>query len=715
MKQVTQRLRDGRIEVIDVPVPLVTDDGVLVDVRASVLSAGTERSKVATGRQSLVAKAGSRPDQVQEVLDKARREGVRKTVRAVRRRLDQPSPLGYSVAGVVMAVGQRVRDVQPGDRVACGGADYAVHAEVDHVPGNLCIPLPDTVSFDAGAFATVGSVALHSVRQAGVRIGERVAVIGMGLVGQITGQILRAAGCTVVGTDLSHELLALARTTGAADDVFHRDELGSRPPAAASECDAVIVTAATTSNDPVELAAALCRDRGRVVVVGDVGLRLPRSTYYGKELELRLSRSYGPGRYDREYEERGLDYPIGYVRWTERRNMSAFVDLVATGRIDVEPLITTRIPVEAAPAAYERLLEPGASALGIVLQYGPVEEVAPAPAPPSVTRRSGLEQALQVGLVGAGSFAQGTVVPALRAAGFGLCAVASGTGRGAEAARRQYGFERAVSVDEMLGDPDIGVVVVCTRHSSHAAVAAAALRAGKAVFVEKPPALTLDELRRLDAVAEQTGLPLMVGFNRRHAPMAMEMRGHVRGREPLHLTFRVNAGALPDEHWLNDLDDGGGRLLGEACHFVDFACWMAGAVPERVSCSMAAGHDRQLAAAQSFVITLAFADGSLATIVYCDAGAPRVTKERIEVHSGDRSAILSDFRTLTLMTGRRARRRRSPRQDKGHGRQFERLRDFAIGTWQPDPPSPLASMRVTLAALASAQHGTALPVPGRGA
>jgi predicted dehydrogenase/NADPH:quinone reductase-like Zn-dependent oxidoreductase len=712
MKQVTQRLRDGRIEVIDVPVPIVTDDGVLVDVRASVLSAGTERSKVATGRQNLIAKAGSRPDQVQEVLDKARREGVRKTVRAVRRRLDQPSPLGYSVAGVVMAVGQRVRDVRPGDRVACGGADYAVHAEVDHVPGNLCVPLPDTVSFDAGAFVTVGSVALHGVRQADARLGERVAVIGMGLVGQITGQILRASGCRVIGIDLSKELLDLAQTTGAADDVFRRDELGARSPAAASGCDAVIVTAATTSNDPVELAAAVCRDRGRVVVVGDVGLQLPRPMYYGKELELRLSRSYGPGRYDREYEARGLDYPIGYVRWTEQRNMAAFVDLLSTRRIDVEPLITSRIPVDAAPAAYERLLGSGVSPLGIVLKYGPVEAAGTAPPQSPVARQPARKPSLEVGLVGAGSFGQGTIVPALRAAGLRLRAVASATGRSAEAARRQYGFERAVSVDELLDDPDVGVVVVCTRHSSHAALAEAALRAGKVVFVEKPPALTLEELRRLDAIEEQTGLPLMVGFNRRHAPLAAEMRRHVHSREPLHLTFRVSAGALPDDHWLNDLDDGGGRLLGEACHFVDFACWMAGALPARVSCSMAAGRDRPLAASQSFVVTLVFADGSLATIVYCDAGAVRVPKERVEVHAGDRSAILSDFRTLTLMSGRRVQRRRLRTQDKGHNRQFQQLRDLAIGTWRPDPPSPLASMRVTLGALASAQHGTALPVIG---
>jgi predicted dehydrogenase len=317
-------------------------------------------------------------------------------------------------------------------------------------------------------------------------------------------------------------------------------------------------------------------------------------------------------------------------------------------------------------------------------------------------------------MIGAGSFAQGTIVPALRAAGFGLHAVASATGRSAEAARRRFGFARALTVDDLLGDPEIGVVIICTRHASHAALAEAALDAGKAVFVEKPPALTLDELDRLEAAAGRTGLPLMVGFNRRHPPFASEMRQHVRSRGPFCLTFRVNAGRLPHDHWLNDLDDGGGRLLGEGCHFVDFACWMAGALPDRVSCSMAGEPDRPLAASQSFVVMLAFEDSSLASVVYCDGGADGVPKERIEVHAGGRSAILNDFRTLTLVDGHRTRSRRSRSQDKGHRRQFALLRELVDGRWQPDPPDQLASMRVTLTALAAAQRGTELRVADLG-
>ncbi|HWX10154.1 MAG TPA: zinc-binding alcohol dehydrogenase, partial [Gaiellaceae bacterium] len=380
MKQVAQRLKDGKIEVLDVPVPELSDTGVLVDVRASLLSAGTERTKVETARLSLLGKARARPDQVRAVVEKARREGIAETVRAVRAQLNQASGLGYSAAGVAIAVGSRVTDVAPGDRVAIGGGDYAVHADIDHVPGNLCVRIPDALGFDEAAFATVGAIALHGVRQTEATIGERVAVIGLGLVGQLAGQILRAAGCTVVGVDLSAGLVARALESGAADVAYARGDIDAeRLPHDAGSCDAVVVTAATGSDDPVRLAAALCRDRGRVVVVGLVGMQLPRAAYYDKELDLRMSRSYGPGRYDVEYEERGLDYPVSYVRWTERRNMAAFLGLVASGKVDVGGLITERVPVDQAPAAYERLLGAEHSPLGIVLNYGPTP-LPPAPA-----------------------------------------------------------------------------------------------------------------------------------------------------------------------------------------------------------------------------------------------------------------------------------------------------------------------------------------------
>jgi predicted dehydrogenase/threonine dehydrogenase-like Zn-dependent dehydrogenase len=708
MQQVTQRVRDGRVEVLDVPAPAVTPDGVLVDVRASLLSAGTERTKIQTGRQSLIGKARSRPDQVQKVLEKAQRDGVRATVQGVRSRLNQPTGLGYSAAGVVLAVGERVTDLIPGDRVACGGEGYAVHAELAVVPGNLCVRVPPGVGLDAAAFATVGAIALHGVHQADVRLGERVGVIGLGLVGQLTGRLLRASGCTVVGVDLSAELVQRAHAGGAADLAYERSKLSETLPEAASECDAAIITAGTASADPVRLAAQMCRDRGRVVVVGAVAMDLPRPPYYGKELELRLSRSYGPGRYDRAYEERGLDYPIGYVRWTERRNMGAILDLVENGRLEVADLITQRLPVEEAARAYERLLGDDVSPVGILLEYQettlPGESAAPAP--PAV-HASGSPPA--VGLLGAGSFAQGTIVPALARAGFALAGVASATGRTAHAAKEQFGFARAARTEELLGDPNIDLIAVATRHASHAELTIAGLEASKAVFVEKPPCLTADELDRVRTALTAAARPLLVGFNRRHAPLARQLREGVRRPGmPFELLFRVNAGRLPADHWLNDPEDGGGRLLGEGCHFVDFACWFAGALPVRVSCTLRPEGGQPLAAAQSFSVALDFADGSLATVVYGARGASGLAKEYVEAHSGGRSGVLNDFRSLTLFDGRKRRVTRGRSSDKGHGAQFAHLRALVAGEGEPESPSGLDTMGVTLAALRAAATGAAV-------
>ena len=702
MKQVTQRLRDGRIEVLDVPPPGLTPHTVLVDIRSSLLSAGTERTKVETGRQNLLAKARSRPDQVRQVVEKAQRDGVRDTVNAVRTRLDQPSALGYSAAGVVLAVGERVPDLQPGDRVACAGAEHAVHAGIDRVPGNLCVPLPDGVSFDEGAFTTVGAIALQGVRQADVRLGERVAVIGLGLVGQLTGQILRAAGCGVVGVDVAAGAVESARRSGAIDTGYAREALTDKTlPADAAGCDAVIITAATSSDDPVTLAAHLCRDRGRVVVVGAVGMQIPRAPYYDKELDLRLSRSYGPGRYDTEYEERGLDYPIGYVRWTERRNMQAFLELIAARRIDVGSLVSERFDVDRAPDAYELLVTAKPSPLAVLLQYEAEPEVSPAAAPAPASREP---VAPGAGLLGAGSFASGVLIPALRDAGWPLVAVASASGRSARGAQEQFGFERADTVEGVIGDERIGLVVVATRHASHAELASAALRAGRHVFVEKPPGLVAGELAGLREARAEGGGVLATGFNRRHAPLARRLRDHVAGRGlPIELLFRVNAGRLPAGHWLNDLDDGGGRLLGEGCHFVDFACWMAGALPERVECVMGAAPGEPLAAAQSFSVSLGFADGSVATILYGAGGASGLGKEYVEVHAGGRSGILDDFKSLELVSGRKSETHRGRGKDKGHRAQFQHLRALIEGRTAPEGPDSLDTMGVTLAALDAAR------------
>ncbi len=705
MKQVAIRLRDGRVDVLDVPQPSLTPDGVLIDVRASLLSVGTERSKVQAGRQGLIGKARARPDQARQVIDKARQDGIGPTLQTVRARLGQPTALGYSAAGVVLEVGARVRGVTPGDRVSCGGGEYAVHADVVDVPGNLCVPLPDNVSFEGGAFATVGSVAMHGVRQADVRLGERVAVIGLGLVGQLSGQLLSAAGCQVVGIDLSDALVAKARHLGAFDAAYNRSAMdGDELPPDVVNCDAVIITAATKSNDPVALAALLCRDRGRVVVVGDVAIDVPRAPYYDRELELRLSRSYGPGRYDREYEERGLDYPIGYVRWTEQRNMGAFVGLLASGRIEVDGLILERVHVDDAAEAYESLVASEESPLGIVLNY---DTTNPRPRPVAAVGSSSREAPWNVAnVVGTGSFAQRVLIPGLKKAGFELRAAASARGLSAKAAKDQFGFDRAVTPEEAIEDPEAGFLAIATRHSSHAALAAGGLRAGKAVFVEKPPALNTDQLAELREARAATGRALFVGFNRRFAPLAQPLRDHVRAPgTPIEMLLRVSAGSLPADHWLIDPADGGGRLLGEGCHFIDFACWVVGAPVARVSCSMSRAPDTALAASQGFSACLEFADGSTATIIYTARGASALAKEYAEVHAAGRSALLDDFRSLKLIEGRRTSHRRSRTQDKGHLAQLVHLRGVLSGGAATVEPDVLASMDATLAALAAAETG----------
>jgi predicted dehydrogenase/threonine dehydrogenase-like Zn-dependent dehydrogenase len=707
MKQVAQRLRNGTVEVFDVPAPVLMPGTVLVDVRASLLSPGTERSKVAAGKKSLIGKARARPDQVAQVIEKARNDGVLETVRAVRARLDQPSVLGYSAAGVVLAVGERARGIAVGDRVAVGGADYAVHAEIDRVPANLCVPLPDDVPFEEGCFACVGAIALHGVRQAGVSLGERVAVIGLGLVGHLTGLLLRAAGCTVVGIDLDTAALQSGRALGAADFCFTRAVLGDVVPREAESCDAVIVTAATSSNDPVELAPRLCCDRGRVVIVGDVGLRIPRAPYYEKEIDLRLSRSYGPGRYDQAYEEHGQDYPIGYVRWTEGRNMKAIVELIAAGRLPVADLTTARVPVDEAATAYERLSTDDASPLGIVIAY-PESSISITVTPSSngATRTKG--PADQASIIGTGSFAQRILIPGLCAAGFSIDRVASANGLSAHAVVEQIGMGKVGTPDDALAS-NAGLLVVATRHASHADLVERGLRAGKAVFVEKPPCLTSQELLRLREARTASGCELTVGFNRRYAPLAIRLREHVRqGGHPRQVVVRVNAGHLPDDHWVNDPQEGGGRFLGEGCHFVDLACWLVGAMPSSVQATIHPLESETLQTAQRFTISLGFIDGSLATVLYTDQGSTGLAKEYVEAHAGGRSGVLTDFRRLELFDGRSRKDVRERRQDKGHRAQLVHLRACLVQDASDGRLDPLDSTQVTLVALDSALLGRSI-------
>ena len=595
MKQLAQRLKDGELRVIDVPAPELDDWKALVRTEASLVSAGTERAKVEVARESLLGKARRRPDQVRQVVEKIHTDGLGATIDAVRARLEAMSPLGYCTAGRVERVGARVRGVRPGELVACG-SERAAHAEVLAVPGNLCVPVPAGVDALAASFTTVGAIAMHGLRQADVRFGERVAVVGMGLVGQLTARIAHAAGCEVIGIDLEDWRLEIAQQAGVLQLSRQRRTVDAHD---LSTCDAVLVTAAAPgSSDPVSLATDLARERGRIVVVGDVLLELDRRRLYAKELELRLARSYGPGRYDEEYEQRGLDYPIAYVRWTERRNMSQFVRLLAEGLVKVEDLVTHRFSIENADRALDLLTRPEERALAVVIEYGDgAAPAVPAAAAERPAARQRIEPGATIGFIGAGSFARRQLIPLAKRHGLVLDRVVTASGLSAASAAEQFGFRRgACTLDELLEDETIAGVVVATRHDVHGGLTLRALRSGKAVLVEKPLCLTESELAELRAELESGAAPpLMVGFNRRFAALTRALRAQLAaGDGPTNVVVRVNAGPLPADHWLNDPVTGGGRLLGEGCHFLDLIVDLVGTDPVAVTAT--AGPTRRRAA-----------------------------------------------------------------------------------------------------------------------
>jgi polar amino acid transport system substrate-binding protein len=706
MKQVIQNFKTGELSVGEVPPPALRPGGVLVRTARSLISAGTERGTVSVGQSSLVGKARQRPDLVKQVIDNVRREGVAATMQKVRTRLESLKPLGYSAAGIVAAVGEGVSDLRVGDRVACAGAGFASHAEVVFVPRNLCTPIPDAVSFDDAAYTTVGAIAMQGVRQADVRIGETTVVVGLGLIGQLSVQILRAAGCRVVGVDLDPVAVERASASGADLAILRGDDAERRIEAFTNGvgADAVLICASTASHDPVELAGAVARERAKVVVVGAVPLDVPRSPYYEKELDVRMSRSYGPGRYDPEYEERGRDYPIAYVRWTEGRNMQSFLDLAASGRLDLAALTTHRFDIADAVRAYDVVLGKGDDRpCGILLAYGdtaPLSErvdraAPPAPAPGRVG----------VAFAGAGNFATASLLPPLTRIGeVTLTGVATSSGLSAKGVADKFGFAYAASgIEELVADDATTCVFVATRHDLHSALAARALSAGRAAFVEKPLALDRDGLREVVDAARSSGRQLMVGFNRRFAPLARQIKARLGSRVgPAMVHFRVNAGFVPKSHWTQDPAEGGGRIVGEGCHFVDFVQYLTDALPVRVTATAVRSGNERETDADSCAITLAMSDGSVGTILYVALGDKRFPKERCEVFADGSVAVLDDFRTGLFVRNGREERLKGGAQDKGHADEIRAFVD-AVRTGAPAPIALDSLVATTLACFAAVE------------
>ena len=712
MKQVAQNYRSGELVVLDVPPPACLPGGVMVRTLYSLISTGTELMKVSEARMSLLGKARARPDQVKKLIDSVAQQGPVATYQKAMSKLDSYTPLGYSLCGVVVEVGAGVDELAVGDVVAAAGNEFALHAELNWVPVNLCVRVPDGVAPEHAAFSTVGAIAMQGVRRAEPQLGEMACVIGLGLIGQLVVRLLVAAGVKVVGLDTVEARCRMAEKAGAlicaspdADGVAAVEAV-ARKQSGGLGCDHVFLAAGGRSNGPVEVAARLARDRARVVDIGKTKLDLPWNDYYEKELDVRFSRSYGPGRYDDRYELEGIDYPAGYVRWTERRNLSAFVDLVNGGHVDLTALVSSVHPVEEAVDVYARLADGSLEGVGHLLQYPSGDDATKAAesrATPlrveprsdrSAVRSGTTGDAVRIGFIGAGSYATSMLLPHLADHDLAhLSAVATTRSLSAVNAQRKFGFDRAsTDVGDVLDDPSTDAIFIVTRHRSHAAFVCRALESGKAVFVEKPMALDESQLAEILRTVERTGNDrIMVGFNRRFAPLVGDLARYVqRGTGPLSVRYLVNAGRLDSKSWYLDTAEGS-RFAGEGGHFIDTVSALVGLDPVRVH---AEAHGEDVHA------VLAYPDGSIGSIAYVTAGSARFPKETLDVTGRGGSARLDNFKRLTLWHRGRKTTKRALAPDKGQRHQVSAfLEAVRSGADMPiSLDSLVATTRATLAA-----------------
>ena len=709
MKQVAQNYKSGELSVLDVPAPMCRSGGVLVQSLFSLISTGTEMMKRAEAQMSLVGKARARPDQVRKVLDTVSQQGAAATYKKVMSRLDSFTPLGYSLCGVVVEVGRGAEEFEVGQLVAAAGNEYALHAEFNWIPVNLCVPVPLGVAPEHAAFSTVGAIAMHGVRRAEAQLGETACVIGLGLVGQLVVRLLVASGVRVVGLDMLEDRCRLAEQAGAVVCAAPTDEGTNAVERALSEitggrgADHVFLAAGGSSNGPVETAVRLARDRARVVDIGKTRLDLPWNAYYDKELDVRFSRSYGPGRYDERYELEGIDYPASYVRWTERRNLECFLDLLAHKEIEVDTLVSGVFPIEDATSVYADLSAGSLTAVGVLLQYPAPDEVPQRPAAsivstgPSAAPRAKSDGRVAIGFIGAGNYASSMLLPHLASLPSAqLAHVATTRSLSVVNAQRRFGFTTAsTSADAVLEDTTLDAIFIVTRHHTHADLVCRALETGKAVFVEKPLALTGDELDRIANVVAKTGNDrLMVGFNRRFAPLLVQMRSQFGpASSDSVMRYLVNAGPLASDSWYRNDTLEGSRFTGEGGHFIDTLSWWAGRSPEDVVAVPGPGKD-------DVQVVIRFAGGATGVITYMTAGNARYPKETFDVAAGGQSARLDNFRKATVWAGRREKATRSRGgQDKGQRAELAGFVEACLkGTPMPiGVDSLVATTRATVA------------------
>lgn len=686
MQQLTQKLKNGEMQILEVPPPLIGQGMVLVQNYYSVISPGTEGSTVTSARKSLVGKAKERPQQVKQMIEVLKQQGPVQTYRTVTKKLDSYSPLGYSCAGEVIAVAHDTERFVVGDLVACGGGNYANHAEVIAVPVNLCVKLTEDVNLKNAAYNTLGAIALQGVRQADLRIGESCAVIGLGLIGQLTCLILRAGGIKVVGIDIDKKMAEIALKK-CADMAFVRDELGLDKKVDQFTdgvgVDAVIITAATESLDPINFAGRITRKKGKVVIVGNVPTGFDREPfYYKKELELRMSCSYGPGRYDINYEEKGIDYPVGYVRWTENRNMKAFQDLIHSGKIDIDYLTTHVFKLDEASSAYDMILERKEHFLGMLIEYDITKEIENKRI--SINPKSEIHnpQSVNIAFLGAGSYAMSHLLPNItKDKDVFLKGVMTSSGTSSRTVAEKYGFAFCTAnEDDILINKAINTVFIATRHNTHAEYIMKSLKAGKHVFVEKPLCLKEEELNEIKEAYNSQLLPrgmhsssystrqdnhapclLMVGFNRRFSPLAQILKERV-GNGPMAMIYRINAGHIPNGTWIQDRDIGGGRIIGEVCHFIDFLTFINGSLPDHVFANAIRDPENL---EDTLNVSLTFSNGSIGTISYFSNGSKSLFKEYIEVYRAGTTAVLKDFKELEIYGNGRTFKKKLLNQDKG--------------------------------------------------